>query len=178
MKTVYFAATAALFMFGFSFALVPIYNTYCKVTGINTSLTTREFTEQAVLARDITVELVAINNKNLPWTFYPVTSTLTLHPNEKKEIQFFAKNNSNHTMTIQAIPSFAPQNAGAYFHKMECFCFQQQTLKAGESKMMSVVFVVDRHIPEEINTFSLSYTLFDVSKSPLRKKVMAIERST
>lgn len=177
-KTVLICALIAMGMFGFSFALAPLYNVFCKVTGFSSSLRVAGIQRYATatppdLSRQITVQFVATNNKELPWDFYPDTTLIDVHPDENIKIVFYAKNNTNKTMTVQAIPSFAPPLAAQYFHKIQCFCFDQQTLKAGESTQMPVVFRVDKKLPKDVRTITLAYTLFDVTadKSLLRKAI-------
>jgi cytochrome c oxidase assembly protein subunit 11 len=164
LKVVVSLLAVVLMMFGFCFAIVPLYNAYCKVTGINTSLTLTEFEKIPDLTRSITIQFTAINNANLPWEFYPLKSSITMHPGENAKMEFYVKNNTNRTMTIQAIPSYAPVTAPRYLHKIECFCFQQQTLRAGEEKWMPVVLHLDKMMPGDIQTISLAYTLFDVTQ--------------
>lgn len=167
-KTIVISLCVAILMFGFSFALVPIYRVVCKVTGLNGGVNVAEInsTAEASIKRVVTIQFVTTNNQNVPWDFYPKKNNLKVYSEEKSEMLFYVKNNSKHTMTVQAIPSFAPQVAARYFHKIECFCFRQQTLKAGESKWMPVIFRVDHALPEEIKIITLAYTLFDVSRKP------------
>lgn len=168
-KTVLMGACCALLMFGFSFALSPLYRIVCKTTGLNGGVNVAEINDANANSlpdtqKNITVQFVATNNDNLPWDFYPQKNTLVVHPEQTAEMHFFAKNNTKHTMTVQAIPSFAPAVSARYFHKIECFCFRQQTLKAGESKDMAVVFRVDKALPADIHIITLAYTLFDVTQ--------------
>jgi cytochrome c oxidase assembly protein subunit 11 len=158
-----------LVMFGFSFALVPFYDVLCKVTGLNgkTALNaTAAGVESPIIdtSRVVTVQFLATTNKQLPWQFYPMVKSISLHPGERKRIAYFAKNISPDTMTVQAIPSVTPGLAAGYLKKTECFCFTQQTFKSGEAREMPVIFHLDAELPKEINTISLSYTLFDASK--------------
>jgi len=156
-------------MFGFSFALVPLYRVVCKVTGLNGGVNVAEITSvstpnTAAQQRSIMIQFIAANNENLPWEFYPQKNSLTVHSAQKAEMIFYAKNNAKHSMTIQAIPSFAPQVAARYFHKIECFCFRQQTLNPGETKAMPVIFRIDPALPADIHVITLAYTLFDVTE--------------
>ncbi len=165
-KTVVIALCSAVFMFGFSFALVPLYRIVCKVTGLNGGVNVAEINPAYAENKNknaITLQFIASNNQNLPWDFYPEKNSLIVHPDEQSKITFYAKNNSKQTMTVQAIPSFAPQVSARYFHKLECFCFRHQTLKPGESKIMPVIFIVDSALPEDIHVITLAYTLFDVT---------------
>lgn len=163
-NTFWISMGVVIIMFAFSFALAPLYNTFCKVTGIGKLPTEKEFYEKADLTREITVQFTSTNNKNFAWDFYPIKTKIIVHPGEKAQIFFFAKNNTSHTMTVQAIPSIAPVLAITHFHKIQCFCFQQQTLKAGEEKQMAVVFKIDRELPRDIHIITLAYTLFDEEK--------------
>jgi cytochrome c oxidase assembly protein subunit 11 len=164
-KIIMICTLIAVFMFGFSFALAPLYNSFCKLAGIPRLLTEKEFFEKADATREITVEFTATNNKELTWDFYPLSKKVIVHPGENATTLFFARNTSQQTMTVQAIPSIVPTAAIAHFHKIQCFCFKQQTLKANESLKMPVVFKVDRELPKDIHTITLAYTLFDVTKN-------------
>lgn len=164
------SALIVVFMFGFCFALVPLYNVFCKVTGINgkTSAQAESYTvaETAIdKSRIVTVEFVATRNEALPWKFYPLQTKVEMHPGEQKKIAYFAMNNSPKTMTIQAIPSVTPGVAAQYLKKTECFCFRQQTFRSGESMTMPVVFHIDPNLPKDISVITLSYTIFDISKT-------------
>lgn len=168
-KTLIIGSIVAGLMFFFSFAIVPVYGVLCKATGISTTVPSdlskaSSSGKPTDLNRSITVQFVATNHKNLPWDFYPRTKSITLHPGESAKVVFFARNNTNKTMTVQAIPGMTPVNAISHFHKIECFCFRQQTLKAGESKDMGLVFQVDNDdLPKDLRTITLAYTLFDVT---------------
>lgn len=153
-------------MFGFGFALVPLYNVMCKQLGINGKV---EAKAQALAhgideSRTIKVLFLATNNDSLPWTFKPNMSTITLHPGENTRISFYAQNNTDHAMTVQAIPSIAPGLAAQYLKKTECFCFTQQTLGAHEAQDMPILFHLDRDIPEDVHSVTLAYTLFHIKK--------------
>ncbi len=165
-RTAYILIAIVIGMFGFGFALVPLYNVLCNVTGINGRYSNGQQTATNNIDRSrmITVNFMATNNAQLPWQFHPVTSTLKIHPGEVKRIDYYAKNKTSSAMMVQAIPSIAPGEAAQYLKKTECFCFTQQSLQAGEAVTMPVFFYVDPDLPKEIATISLSYTLFDVSK--------------
>lgn len=167
-KVVFYSSLVVILMFGFCFALVPIYNKYCKVTGINTSQTLAEYEATPDLTRQITVQFVSTNNAELPWEFHPLHSKIKMHPGETKRMLFYVKNKSNKLMTVQAIPSYAPNEAINYLHKLECFCFNQQTLAKNEERDMPVVFRLDKNLPKKIRVITLSYTLFDVT--PLKEQ--------
>ena len=153
-------------MFGFGFALVPLYNVFCKVTGLNgkTNQTAVYNSGEVDNSRTVTIQFLATNNANLPWDFYPLVSSIKVHPGQNTRIAYYAKNNSSQTMTVQAIPSVTPGLAANHLKKTECFCFTQQTFKAGEGRTMPVLFHVDAQLPKDINEIALSYTMFDAGK--------------
>ena len=160
----------ALAMFGFGFAMVPLYNTLCKVLGIDeTSLREADTFNSDTLfvdkSRVINMEFTAHNHGNIRWHFQPVAHKLRVYPGEVKQITYFAKNNEGRTMTVQAIPSITPAFAAKYFKKVACFCFEKQTLEKGRSKDLPLLFYIDPKLPKDIKTISLSYTLFDVTKT-------------
>ncbi len=155
-------------MFGFGFALVPIYNSLCKVLGINGKTNAVAVAYDATNAgidktRTITVEFIAQNNGGVPWAFYPKTKKVKIHPGDIARLSFYAENKTDHQMTVQAIPSVSPGLAAKYLKKTECFCFAQQTLGAHEAMDMPLLFHLDPALPKEIRTVTLSYTLFDVT---------------
>lgn len=157
-------AIVALAMFGFGFALVPFYNQICAALGVNSLVEKSELPEntQVDASRSVTIELDA-NTRGLPWRFEPTVRHVTVHPGELATIEYEVINVRGAAVTGQAVPSFGPESAGEYFHKIECFCFQQQTLAAGETRRMPVVFVVDPKLPRDVTTISLSYTFFEVA---------------
>lgn len=154
-------------MLGFAlFIMPPLYDAFCDITGLNGKTGERY---QAVPAavnteRLITVQFLANNNSNMPWQFKPSVMSLKVHPGEAKDMVFLAHNPTEQTMTAQAIPSMVPFKVTSYFHKTECFCFNQQTLAAGESAELGLRFIVDPDLPAGVNTITLSYTIFDVTK--------------
>ena len=153
----------ALFMFGFGYALVPFYNEICRATGLRDVDRADEVKNTQVdLSRSVRVELDS-NLSKLPWTFKPEQPVVNVHPGEVRQVLYDVTNTSNHAITGQAIPSYSPQNAVRYFHKLECFCFTRQTLGPGERRQMPVVFVLDPDMPKDMATVSLSYTFFAVA---------------
>jgi len=168
----------ALGMFGFGYALVPMYKAICEITGINIlALGEKELpgsgnarlntvkNTQIDTSRTITVEFDA--NARGPWHFRPMQSSVQVHPGELTTVMYEFQNVQDRTMSAQAIPSYAPHEAAAYFNKVECFCFNQYTLAPGEKKQWPVVFVVDSKLAKNVNTITLSYTFFEVgSKTP------------
>jgi cytochrome c oxidase assembly protein subunit 11 len=150
-------------MFGFAFALVPFYNQICAALGINNIEQAAEVVNTQVdTSRTVTIELDS-NTHNLPWRFKPLVNALKVHPGEVAMVEYEVVNVRGAPVTGQAVPSYGPQNAGEYFRKVECFCFTQQTLAAGETRRMPVVFVVDPKLPKDVNTIALSYTFFEVA---------------
>ncbi len=163
-------AVVVLAMFGFGYALVPIYNAICQMTGVNI-LALAELVvpgekakvpanTQVDTGRTITVEFDA--NSRGPWQFKPAQSSLQVHPGEVMTVMYEFQNTQNRRMAAQAIPSYAPQQAAAHFNKLECFCFNEYTLEAGEKKSWPVVFVIDPRLSKDVRTITLSYTFFEV----------------
>lgn len=168
-KIIIWASIATTLMFCFCFAVAPFYSIICRATGISTSIPTKELisitsAKQGVdTTRTITVQFVATNHMGMPWDFYPRTTSVTIHPGENKKVYFYARNMTNKPMIVQAIPSMTPTEAMSHFHKIECFCFRQQALKAREDKNMPLIFNVDKNLPKDIRVITLAYTLFDVT---------------
>jgi cytochrome c oxidase assembly protein subunit 11 len=161
-------------MFGFGYALVPMYSAICNALGINVlSLSELQTSGQSGkgdflaansqidTSRTITVEFDA--NARGPWDFKPAIRSLQIHPGELATVMYEFRNVQNRTMAAQAIPSYAPSQAMGYFNKLECFCFSEYTLKPGESKQWPVSFVVDPKLPKDVKTITLSYTFFEVN---------------
>jgi len=151
-------------MFAFGFAMVPLYDVFCDITGINGKTSGRyESTERttADMTRTIKVQFLAQNGPDMPWIFRPVARSVEVHPGEAITVNFYAENPTDRNMVGQAVPSLSPSEGTLYFHKTECFCFNQQPLAAGESTEMPLVFIVDRDLPSHITKLTLSYTLYD-----------------
>lgn len=153
----------AVAMFGFGFALVPFYKKICEVAGINNLLQADESVRNTQIdySRHVTIEFDA-NTHDLPWRFKPLQTSVVVRPGEIAQVVYEIANARDTAVTGQAIPSYGPRLAGQYFKKLECFCFSSQTLAAGESRQMPVVFVVDPALPKDVNTITLSYTFFEV----------------
>ena len=155
-------------MFGFGFALVPLYDLFCDVTGLNGKTNSEAFIPVAELidtSRNVTVQFIATNNENMSWEFRPEVFSMKVHPGEEIETTFYARNPTSGEMTAQAIPSVSPGRAATNFHKTECICFNQQLLSGGSAIDMPLRFIVDRDLPDDVNTITLSYTLFDVTET-------------
>lgn len=158
--------TTAL-MFGFGFALVPLYDVFCEITGLNGKTSTVAANADKAITdtkRVITVEFLAKPDPKMPWLFKPEMRQIQVHPGEIKVVHYEAINPTGALMVAQAVPSVAPGQAALYFNKMECFCFERQTLQAGEKVMMPLQFYVDPALPEQFSTITLSYTMYDVTQ--------------
>jgi len=157
-------------MFGFGFALVPLYNVFCAITGLN-GKTGRidETLAVGVVDKDrwVTVEFLSNVNSELPWKFWSDRRKVRVHPGEVNQAVFYSRNLTQRSIVGQAVPSVAPGKAAKYFNKTECFCFTQQRVAAGETKEMPVRFIVDANLPEDVNTISLAYTFFPVPQDQL-----------
>ena len=154
---------AALGMFCFGFALVPLYDVFCEYTGLNGKTGVQYVSQEQMqvdTTRKIKVEFLANLNDGMPWEFKPLTYAVTVHPGEATRVEFVARNKTDRDIIGRATPSVSPGQAAAYFQKTECFCFTEQVLKAGEEKIMPVVFIVDPAIDEDVHEITLSYTFF------------------
>ncbi len=162
-------AVVAIGMLGFGYALVPLYNVICDITGLNgrseTVTQQQNATFETDTSRTITVEFITSLNQGMAWDFKPEIRKMQVHPGQAYQANFSVSNNSSNTMIGQAIPSVAPFSAASHFIKTECFCFNNQMLKAGESMQMPVVFVINPDLPDRVKTVTLSYTFFDISNS-------------
>lgn len=167
----------AVMMFGFGYALVPMYRAICDALGINVLSVSERVTSglgrpgtavntQVDTSRTITVEFDA--NARGPWDFKPAVRSVTVHPGELATVMYEFRNVQNRTMAAQAIPSYAPRQATAHFNKLECFCFNEYTLAPGETKQWPVVFVIDPKLPKDVTTITLSYTFFEVAGKGLQ----------
>jgi cytochrome c oxidase assembly protein subunit 11 len=149
-------------MFGFGFALVPFYYKICEVTGINAGdVQSLVKNTQVDPQRWVTLEFDANTNEGLPWQFRPMQQRVRVHPGQLVQVEYEVVNNSDRAIVGQAIPSYGPARAGAFFKKIECFCFTPQTLAAGERRRMPVMFVLDPTMDQDLHTVTLSYTFFD-----------------
>lgn len=171
-------------MFVFGYALVPLYRAICEMTGINILALSDQNTgvaapklptnTQVDRTRTITVEFDA--NSRGPWHFKPAQSAVQVHPGELMTVMYEFQNTQNRTMSAQAIPSYAPAQAGAHFNKLECFCFSQYTLAPGEKKQWPVAFVIDPKLSKDVTTITLSYTFFEVGgKTPPAPKALSAD---
>jgi cytochrome c oxidase assembly protein subunit 11 len=157
----------AVLMFGFGWALVPLYRKICEVTGINVVTSRNDEAERAArntqvdTSRTVVIEFDA--NSQGPWRFRPLVSHVEVHPGELVRVDYDLVNLEPRAMVGQAIPSYAPMQSASHFQKLECFCFKQQSLAANETRRFPVVFFVDPELPRDVKTITLSYTFFEVA---------------
>ena len=155
-------------MFGFGFALVPLYDVICEITGLG-GRTGGEYTyDPASMQRDssrlIKVNFITNTNDGMPWKFWAESGGVRVHPGELREVKFYVTNPTDRRMVGQAIPSVVPGKAAAFFHKTECFCFNSQVLEPGETMEMPMRFIVGPELPKNVQSISLSYALFDITE--------------
>ena len=154
-------------MFGFGYLMVPIYDVFCDLTGLNGktgSIAMRQADELEIdKQRWVKVEFISVLNQQAAWDFSPQVSSMWVNPGQTYETNYIAVNQLNQAVVGQAVPSLAPSSAASYFKKTECFCFSQQKFVANETKRMPLIFVIDPELPQDINTVTLSYTFFDVN---------------
>lgn len=165
------AASAA-----FGIALVPLYDTLCRVAGLNG----KTFSAGGLAAdekplgrvdrgRLVTVEFTGTVMPGLPWELRPLRNSVELHPGEMQQIAFLVRNTSGEPVAGQAIPSVTPGQAAQHFHKIECFCFNQQMLGPGEARELPLMFIVKPELDADVRTITLSYVFFKVPESTSRK---------
>ena len=177
-RTLLLLSGLAVGMFGFGFALVPLYGLLCQVTGIQSveqrtaigSTGSAQGTADSISGaidedRWITVKFDATVHPALPWTLAPMERKVRVHPGETRRVMFIAENRSGHEITGQALPSIAPWQATDFFNKLECFCFTQQTLAGGEVKEMPLQFTVSQDLPKDIASLTLSYSVMRISET-------------
>jgi cytochrome c oxidase assembly protein subunit 11 len=150
-------------MFVFGYALVPFYEKFCEVTGINNLLQPDMLVEEGWVdtERWITVELDA-NTTGIPWDFKPLQSSVRVHPGEPVDILYEIRNHTDREINGQAIPSYSPRLLERHLKKFECFCFTKQVLAPNEVRQMPVQFVIEPGIPADVHTVTISYTFFEL----------------
>jgi len=164
-KTVRFLLLATVLMFGFGYSLVPLYDVFCEITGLNgkTGRIVSTGVESTELYDDrlVEVEFVTSVSADLPWDFEPTVEKMLVRPGVETRADFIVKNNANYTLVGNAVPSVAPNAAAKFFNKTECFCFTKQSLEPDETLTMPVLFVVDPDLPQEVKLLTLGYTFFE-----------------
>ena len=158
-------------MFGFGYALVPIYDVLCDALGINGRVVLEASSAPGAVdtSRTVTVEFVTTVNGGRPWQFHAAQPSVEVHPGQLYTVDFFATNTEGHELVAQAVPNVAPTTAAKYLRKTECFCFDNQPFAAGEQKRMPVVFTLDPELPAYVDRVTLSYTFFDVTDVALKQ---------
>ncbi|MGB0955659.1 MAG: cytochrome c oxidase assembly protein [Panacagrimonas sp.] len=159
---------AVVAMFGFGYAMVPLYDMLCDVIGLNGKVkleAASSLPSTVDTDRTVKVLLVTTVNGGRDWEFRPEQATLDVHPGELRTVNFIATNTQTHQVVAQAVPNIAPTEAARHLRKTECFCFENQPFEAGERKQMPVRFVLDPELPATVDTVTLSYTLFDITET-------------
>lgn len=168
-KTIRNLIISAVGMFAFGFLLVPIYDVFCDITGLNGKVKGPSYlssaSEEIVNHREVLIQFMTHNNESMPWTFESQVNQVRVKTGEMQETFFIFENATDKDMIGQVIPSVSPGRGAQYFHKTECFCFESQLLLAGQKIKLPVRFIVDPAIPEDIGSLSLGYTLFDITQS-------------
>lgn len=176
-RTVAKLSLIVLGMFGFGFALVPLYDLLCEITGLGGD-TGGQYaydpaTQQTDTSRLVRVNFVTNTNGGMPWKFWAEKGGVRVHPGELKEVNFYVTNTTDRVMVGKAVPSLVPISATDYFHKTECFCFERQLLQPGETMEMPMRFIVGSELPRNVESLSLSYALFDVTDFADEKELAA-----
>jgi len=160
-------------MFGFGYALVPLYDVFCEITGLNGKTgVANAATLDGTVDRSRQIKVVFLGNVNsaLPWQFEPMQGSMTVHPGGIYEVHYRAVNRADQSIVATAVPSVTPVTASKYFDKTDCFCFDAQRFDAGEERELVVRFVLRRELPRQFNEVTLSYTFFKVSEQGLIQK--------
>ncbi|MEM7218329.1 MAG: cytochrome c oxidase assembly protein [Pseudomonadota bacterium] len=166
-RTVLRLAGIVVGMFAFGFALVPLYDLLCEVTGLNGKTGGPYEYDAAALQPDrsrlIKVNFITNTNEGMPWEFRSEKGGVRVHPGELKSVNFVVRNPTDRVMVAQAVPSLVPFSATKFFHKTECFCFERQELQPGEEMIMPMRFIVGRELPKTVQSIALSYSLYDIT---------------
>lgn len=173
-RTVVRSVAALVGMFAFAFALVPLYDVFCEITGINGKVDT---TAQAIIhegvddGRYVTVQFITRGSSGLPWRMEVETRQIRVHPGQSAEVNFAFHNQSAEGSWGRAVPSVSPSSASRHLRKVSCFCFEEQHLAAGERLELPLVFQLARDLPPEVNTVTLVYTLYPVVRDSDSRQV-------
>lgn len=161
-------SVAVVAMFGFGFAMVPLYRLACQWTGVNLQAGEMRIAATAPTKVDtsrwVTVQFTTTVNGGRDWKFEPLVPSVRVHPGELANVSFHAQNPDGKMLVAQAVPSIAPVDASRHLRKTECFCFRQQVFQPHEGRDMPVRFMLDPELPPEVDTVTLSYTFFDVTE--------------
>lgn len=153
-------------MFGFGFALVPLYDVFCEITGLNGKTNTEAVQPVNIAAdtdREVRVQFITHASKGVNWPFQAKIASVKVNPGVMTQVEFVIENPTDEPVVAQAIPSVSPGLGAQYLRKLECFCFNQQPLEAGERKVMPMQFYIAPDMPSDIGTLTLAYTLYDIS---------------
>ena len=167
-RTVIRSLAALVGMFAFAFALVPLYDVFCRITGINGKV---DATAQSIIheevdtSRYVNVQFITRGSAGLPWQMSVEMRQMSVHPGQTAEVDFTFTNNSPNESWGRAVPSVSPSNATRHLRKVSCFCFEEQQLQGDERLTIPLVFQLARDLPEEINTITLVYTLYPVQET-------------
>jgi len=159
----------AILMFAFAFALVPLYDVFCAITGFNGKTGDQVFVQAgdaelvADVSREVKVQFLSVNNETAAIKFEPKQYSVTVKPGEMTEVFYLATNLTDKEMVTQSVPSVSPLEAAEHLKKIECFCFQNQTIAAGETKEMPLRFYLEKELPSDISKLTLNYTIFDIT---------------
>jgi cytochrome c oxidase assembly protein subunit 11 len=151
-------------MFGFGYALVPIYGVFCDITGLGgrTASAAETVVEHPDETRSVRLEFIASVDRSAPFEFHPTVASMQVTPGKIYETAYFARNLRDAGIVTRAVPSVAPGLAAEHLKKIECFCFTEQVFEPDEGRDMGVTFMLDSELPQYIDTVTLSYALFAV----------------
>ncbi len=175
-RTVFRSVLVLIAMFAFAFALVPLYDVFCRVTGLNGKVDERAqslISEEVDQSRYITVQFITRSGSGLPWILDVEQRQVRVHPGQPTEIDFAFTNQSGVAQSGRAVPSVSPSRASRHLRKVNCFCFEEQRLEAGERIELPLVFQLTRDLPEDVNTVTLVYTLYPVDEDKAQLQAQA-----
>jgi cytochrome c oxidase assembly protein subunit 11 len=167
-RMAWLTALAIVVMFGFGFAMSPLYDLICRAVGVSSKPLRADgapLPTKVDETRTVIVEFTGNAMAGLPWEFRPLTKKVAVHPGAVTAVAYYVRNPTSEAITAQAVPSLAPMISAEYFKKIECFCFTQQTLAPGEARAMPVRFYVDPALPSDVRTITLSYGFFNLDKT-------------
>lgn len=152
-------------MFAFAFAMVPLYDTFCDLTGFNRGeVQALARNTQVDASRQVRVELLANVQDGATWRFTAPAKPINSHPGALVRVDYELENLTGRPLVGRAVPSYGPAAAASYFKKIECFCFRDQDLAPHEKRVLPVLFVLDRDLPPDMGVVTLSYTFFELPK--------------
>ncbi|MEL6868490.1 MAG: cytochrome c oxidase assembly protein [Pseudomonadota bacterium] len=157
----------AIVGFGFSYTFPPMYDAFCDLTGFGgrTNEAPLQLVESVDESRTITIQFTTTVNESAPYAFQPAVRSMQIQPGKVYDANFIAQNLTGQTRVAQAIPSVSPSKAATYLKKTECFCFNNQPFEGDETKQMPLRFMIDRDLPDYIDTITLAYTFFNIDSA-------------